>query len=60
MSRPLFDFDTGVISRAVASVAGAIKRVTSETISKDFREQINLKKKKKHQKTLRYADQMVF
>lgn len=47
MSRPLFDFDTGVISRAVASVAGAIKRVTSETISKDFREQINLKKNPK-------------
>lgn len=61
MSRPLFDFDTGVISRAVASVAGAIKRVTSETISKHFREQINLKKKKKtHQKTLQYADQMAF
>lgn len=45
MCRPLFDFDTGVISRAVASVAAAIKRITSETISKDFREQINLKGK---------------
>lgn len=44
MCRPLFDFDTGVIFRAVASAATAIKCVTSETIPKDFREQINLKK----------------
>lgn len=47
MCRPLFDFDTGVIFRAVAFAAAAvaaIKRDTSETISKDFREQINQKK----------------